>query len=236
MITSKDNEKLKLIRRLAQRKHRDREGLFATEGEDPLAAGRAADLEPELVLVAADSGLAGEEVERELLDSVSSLGSGTRAIAVWRAPWGERPAPLCVFLNGVRDPGNVGAIIRSAHGLGATSVALDPDCADPFSPRAVRAAMGSVFGVGLTRCGVGETPAPRAGLVAHGAGAWPPAAAPATLCLGAERDGLSGEVAAACAEIWTIPLAEGAESLGVAAAAAIALERVSSAAAEEGPS
>ena len=231
MISSKDNEKLKLVRRLADRKHRDREGLFVTEGEDLLAAGRTAGYEPQLLLTEAGAGLGGEEVERELLDSASTLGSGSRAIAVWKQRWSAAPTPLCVYLNGVGDPGNVGAILRAADALGAASVALDPDTADPFSPKAVRASMGSVFGVALVRCAVAGTPEPRAGLGAHG-GTWPPATTPATICLGAEREGLAGETAAACAEIWTIPLAGAAESLGVAAAAAIALERISSLAAE----
>jgi RNA methyltransferase, TrmH family len=230
MITSKDNEKLKLVRRLAERKHRDREGLFVTEGEDLLAAGRAAGLEAQLLLAEAGSGLGGVEVERDALDSASALGSGSRVIAVWEQRWASEPAALCVFLNGVRDPGNVGAILRAADALGARSVALDPDTADPFSPKAVRASMGSVFSVELVRCEVAATPEPRAGMVAHG-GAWPPTDPPATLCLGAEREGLSGEAAAACRELWSIPLAGVADSLGVAAAAAIALERISSAAA-----
>jgi len=233
LITSKDNEKLKLVRRLAERKHREREGLFATEGEDLLATGRAAGREPALLLTEAGSELGGEEVERVALDSASSLGSGSRAIAVWPQEWAGAAEALCVYLNGVRDPGNVGAIIRAADALGAASVALDPDAADPFSPKAVRASMGSVFTVGLVRCAVGETPAPRAGMVAHG-GSWPPEGHPGTLCLGAEREGLAGEAAAACDELWTIPLAGAAESLGVAAAAAIALERISSAAVHGG--
>ena len=63
-------------------------------------------------------------------------------MAVWEQRWAERPAALCVYLNGVRDPGNVGAIVRAADALGARSVALDPDCADPYSPKAVRASIG----------------------------------------------------------------------------------------------
>ena len=232
-ITSKDNEKLKLVRRLAERKHREREGLFVTEGEDLLAAGRGAGTEPELLLTVPGAGLGGVEVKRELLDSASALGSGTRALAVWRQRWAEAPSARCVFLNGLRDPGNVGAIVRSAHALGAASVALDPDSADPFAPKAVRASMGALFAVDLVRCEVAATPPPRAGLAARG-GAWPPASVPATVCVGAEREGLAGETAAACAELWTIPLTPGAESLGAAAAAAIALERISSAAAEAG--
>jgi TrmH family RNA methyltransferase len=184
-----------------------------------------------LLLTEPGAGLGGDQVERSLLDSASALGSGSRAIAVWRQPWVTEPAALCVYLNGVRDPGNVGAIVRAADALGARSVALDPDTADPFSPKAVRASMGSVFSVDLVRCAVADTPAPRAGMVAHG-GKWPPTGRPATLCLGAEREGLSGETAAACDELWTIPLAGATESLGVAAAAAVALERISSRAVE----
>jgi RNA methyltransferase, TrmH family len=229
LITSSHNEKLKLIRRLHERKHRERERRFVTEGEDLLAAGRASGVEPQLLLTEAGSGLGGDEVERDLLDRVSALGSGSRAIAVWEQRWSDGPEALCVYLNGVRDPGNVGAIVRAADALGARSVAIDPDTADPYSPKAVRASMGSVFGVALARCDVRDTPPPRAGMGAHG-GSWPPALRPATLCLGAEREGLSGEAAAACQEIWTIPLTGPAESLGVAAAAAIALERISSAA------
>ena len=80
MITSSDNPKLSLIRKLQARKWREREGAFVTEGEDLLEAGRAAGLEPREVLVPAGSGLAGDEVEPELLDSISALGSGTRVI------------------------------------------------------------------------------------------------------------------------------------------------------------
>src|SRR6478752_8729389 len=84
MIESPHNEKLKLVRKLRERKHREREGLFATEGEDLLEAGLAAGVEPRFVLVAPGSGLEGEEVEPGLLADVSTLGSGTRVIAVWR--------------------------------------------------------------------------------------------------------------------------------------------------------
>ncbi|HYP55803.1 MAG TPA: hypothetical protein VEQ41_05815, partial [Solirubrobacterales bacterium] len=117
MIVSPHNEKLKLVRKLRDRKHREREGLFVTEGEDLLLVGLAAGAEPRTVLVAADSGLEGEEVELGLLAEVSTLGSGTRAIAVWPRRWAEVIAPPCVYLHGVGDPGNVGAIVRTAHAL-----------------------------------------------------------------------------------------------------------------------
>lgn len=235
MIESPHNEKLKLARRLLrERKHREREGLFATEGEDLLDAGRAAGAEPRLLLTAAGAGLGGEEVAPELLASVSALGSGTRAIAVWERRWAEAPSPTCFYLHGVKDPGNVGAIVRTAHALLDGSVAIGPDCADPFSARAVRASMGSVFGLPIARAEVDETPAPRVALVAHGGEGPGGLSGAATVCLGAEREGLSAEVLERCETAVTIPLlAGGAESLNVAAAAAIAAERISSAAMQE---
>jgi TrmH family RNA methyltransferase len=228
-IESPQNEKLKLVRRLRERKHRDREGLFVTEGEDLLAAGLAAGEQPRLLLSAAGAGLGGEEVEPELLATVSTLGSGTRAIAVWAQRWAEDPRAACVYLHGVGDPGNVGAIVRTADALLGGSVALGPDCADPFSPKAVRASMGSVFAQRLVRASVLDTPEPRVALVAHGGGGLDALDSAATLCLGAEREGLSAEVLERCETAVTIPLrAGGAESLNVAAAAAIACERVAS--------
>jgi TrmH family RNA methyltransferase len=230
-VTSPHNEKLKLVRRLRDRKHRDREGLFVAEGEDLLEAGRAAGDEPELLLSAAGSGLGGIEVAPEALASVSELGSGTRVISVWRQRWAEPTGPVCVYLHDVGDPGNVGAVIRSAHALSEGSVVLGGSSADPFSPKAVRASMGSIFAHPVARADVAETPAPRAALVAHGGEDPASIVAPITLCVGAEREGLPEDVAAACEWRWTISLREGgAESLNVAAAAAIALGRISSAA------
>jgi RNA methyltransferase, TrmH family len=229
MIESPHNEKLKLVRKLRVRKHREREGAFVTEGEDLVEAGLAAGAEPRILLVAAGSGLAGEEVEPELLADVSSLGSGTRAIAVWSQRWVEPGGSPCIYLHGVGDPGNVGAIVRTAHALLAGTVVLGPDCADPFSPKAVRASMGSVFGQPLARGEVAQTPRPRAALVAHGGEGISGLDVAATLCLGAEREGLPDEVLAACDTQITILLqAGGAESLNVAAVAAICAERISS--------
>ena len=229
MIASPQNEKLKLVRKLRERKHREREGLFATEGEDLVEAGLAAGAEPRFLLTAAGSELGGEEVDPELLAATSSLGSGTRAIAVWPLLWSEQAGTPCVYLHGVADPGNVGAIVRTTHALLDGPVALGPGCADPFSPKAVRASMGSLFAQPPARAELGETPAPRAALVAHGGTGLDALAGVATLCLGAEREGLPADVLAECEIEATIPLrAGGAESLNVAAAAAIACERISS--------
>ena len=228
MITSPHNEKLKLLRRLQRRRAREREGLFVGEGEDLLAAAREAGAEPEELLTAAGEGLGGTEVEPALLDRFATLASGTRAIGVWRERWAEAPSKPCVYLHGIADPGNVGSVVRSAAALAGGSVALGPDCADPFGPRAVRASMGAVFTEPLVRAGVAETPEPRVALVAHGGEPLDRLAGAATLCLGAERDGLPEEVLDRCDAQVTIPLRPGAESLNVAAAAAIALHGIGS--------
>jgi TrmH family RNA methyltransferase len=233
MITSPHNEKLKLVRRLRERRHREREGAFVTEGEDLLEAGLAAGAKPRFVLAAAGSGIDGEEVEPELLAEVSALGSGTRALAVWPTAWAERAEAPCVYLHGVADPGNVGAIVRTAHALLGGTVALGPDCADPHGPKAVRASMGSIFGEPLRRAGVEETPEPRVALVAHGGDPLEAldGSEAATLCLGAEREGLPEHVLERCAQQVTIGLRPGtAESLNVAAVAAIACQRMAGAA------
>ncbi|HSS34580.1 MAG TPA: RNA methyltransferase [Solirubrobacterales bacterium] len=233
MITSPQNEKLKLVRKLRDRKHREREALFATEGEDLLEAGLAAGAEPRFVLVAAGAGIeavpGAEEVEADLLTEISSLGSGTRAIAVWPLRWAEQPATPCLYLHGVADPGNVGTIIRSVDALLGGSVVLGPDCADPYSPKAVRATMGSIFAQPPTRAQIRATPEPRVALVVHGGAPLDVLDGAATLCLGAEREGLPAAVLAECQARATIPLRSGAESLNVAAAAAIGAQRISSA-------
>ncbi len=227
-ITSPQNEKLKLIRRLRRRRGRDREGLFVAEGEDLLEAARRAGAEPEALLSAAGEGLGGVEVEPELLEAVSTLGSGTRSIGVWRQRWAEGPLEPCVYLHGVSDPGNVGTVIRTAAALVGGSVALGPGCADPYGPKAVRASMGAVFSQPLLRAQPTATPAPRAALLAHGGEPLDRLRGARTLCFGAEREGLPEAVLAACETRVTIPLRAGTESLNVAAAAAIALQRISS--------
>jgi RNA methyltransferase, TrmH family len=211
MITSPDNEQLKTIRKLQQKKHRERTGLFVAEGEDLVEAAR---WEPEVLLVA------GVDVEPALLDAVSSLGSGTRVIGVYRQMWSEPGGMLSVYLHGVHDPGNVGAIIRSAHALCDGPVILGPDCADPYSPKAVRASMGSIFARPPAR---GEPAGTRIALVR---GAQPLASVeaepPVVVCLGSEREGLPADFASDVRA--GIPLRDdGPDSLNVAMAATVAL-------------
>ncbi len=233
MITSSDNDRLKRIRKLRDRKWRDREGMFVTEGEDLLSAGIDAGRTPVDVLVAPDTGIVGIEVEPDLLDGVSQLGSGTRVIAVWEQASGDTGDGPVVHLDGVGDPGNVGTIVRTATALTGARVVLGGGCADAYSPKAVRASMGSIFAAPPRRGRVDETPSPRLGLVAHGGASLDDAiaslgGATPTLCLGGERNGLPEATIAACDATATIPLHPGAESLNVAAAAAIGLQRISS--------
>ena len=108
MITSKNNEKLKLVRKLGQKKHRERLGLFVTEGEDLARAGLAAGHDPYALLVHPDCGIEGETVELDLLAGAPSLSSGRRAIGIWPEIWTD-PEEVAsdgklLFLDAVTDP------------------------------------------------------------------------------------------------------------------------------------
>jgi len=218
MIRSPDNDKLKTIRKLAQKRWREKLGLFAAEGEDLVAAAAAAGWEPRFVL------RAGEDVEPELLHAVSSLGSGSRVIGVYEQRWSSPGGTLSVWLRGVEDPGNVGTIIRSAHALADGPVVLGPGCADPYSPKAVRATMGSLFARPPARAGFDELVGTRVALDASASDRLGDLAPPLVLCLGAERHGLPDDLLQAAEATARIPLrADGPESLNVAMTAAIAL-------------
>lgn len=181
-------------------------------------AGLAAGLEPEELLVA------GENVSAEVLATVSGLPHPARRIAVFRrSDLPTEASGVGLALWRVGDPGNLGTILRTADALGPAFVALSDACADPTGPKAVRASMGAIFRVPLA--GFEEAPGRRVALVAHGG---EPLSAidldgQVTFVLGAEREGLPEEVAAACDASASIELAQGAESLNVATAAALAL-------------
>ena len=221
-ITSPHNDQLKEIRKLAGRKWRDKLRQFVAEGEDLLAAADAAGWEPLARLVAEGSGLDGEEVKPNLLQQVSQLGSGTRALGVYGQRWAPQPTgPLCLALWGVNDPGNVGTALRGALAFGAASVALGPGTADPYGPKAVRASMGALFEVPVARVRtVEELPGRTIALVAHGGEPLAPDG-DTTLVVGAEREGLPDDIVAACDATATIPVR--AESLNAAMAATVAL-------------
>ena len=242
IIQSPQNPRLKELKRLATRRERRRSGRFVVEGEDLVLAAREAGREAIDGFRVAESGLGGphfHDVEPGLLRSVSTLGSGARVIGVYEQVWSAPVGPLCVYLHGVGDPGNVGTVLRSAQAFGASCVALGPGCADPHSPKAARASMGAIFSVSLAHVNdVGELPGERVALVAGAPdvlrGAVPAAAAGAdaadlpvaalTLLIGSERYGLPEEVVAVCDRSARIPIAS--ESLNAAMAATVALYEV----------
>jgi len=232
-IASPQNPRLKAVRRLHAKRERARSGRFLAEGEDLIAAAEHAGRPALEGYRLAGSGLGGNDfhdVERSALARASTLGSGTRVIGVYEQRWGTAVGPLCVYLHGVGDPGNVGTVLRAAQAFAASCVALGPGCADPHSPKAVRASMGAIFAVQLARVGdVRELPGERVALLAgaeavlrgpggEGAGV---GGHPITLLVGAEREGLPAEVVAACDRVARIPIAS--ESLNAAMAATVAL-------------
>jgi len=223
-ITSPHNERLKELRKLARRRARDLAGRFVAEGEDLLDAADAAGWKPVERYCAAGSGLPGVEVEAEVLASVSQLGSGTRALAVYEQRWAEAPAgPLCVYLHGIADPGNVGTILRSALAFGASSVALGQGCADPYGPKAVRASMGAVFAVPVARAdALDQLPGETIALDAHTTDILEgPLPEEGTILVGAERTGLPPELLSGADRTVAIPIRS--ESLNAAMAATVAL-------------
>jgi RNA methyltransferase, TrmH family len=228
-IKSLQNPRLKALRKLHTKRGRAATRRFLAEGEDLLEAAARAGRAPLEGYRLAESGLGAEDfldVEGSALRDVSSLGSGTRVIGVYEQRWGRPRGPLCVYLHGVGDPGNVGTVLRSAQAFGASSVALGPGCADPHSPKAVRASMGAIFAVELARAGsVAELPGRRIALSADAPellrGPLGSDVEGVTLLIGAERGGLPAEVVAACEQHARIPI--DGESLNAAMAATVAL-------------
>ena len=151
------------------------------------------------------------------------LGHPPRVIGVFRRgdlPAGVRPVTLALWHVG--DPGNIGTLLRSADAFGA-GVALSEGCADPTSPKALRASMGALFRVPLS--GFDEPAGTRVALVPRGGTPLPDVQieGEVVFVLGAEREGLPPEVLASCEVQASIPQLGEAESLNVAMAGTIAL-------------
>jgi TrmH family RNA methyltransferase len=228
-IASPQNPRLKALRRLQTKRGRAATGLFLAEGEDLVAAAARAGRPAVEGYRLAGTALGADdfyEVERSALGDVSTLGSGTRVIGIFEQRWVPVAGPLCLYLHGVGDPGNVGTVLRSAQAFGASCVAFGPRCADPHSPKAVRASMGAIFAVALARVGgVEELPGRRIALSADAPevlrGPGEAAGEAVTLLVGAEREGLPEDIVAACESSARIPIAS--ESLNAAMAATVAL-------------
>lgn len=178
------------------------------------------------------------EVTEEGLAAVADADSPRGLLAVSHLPRGgpEALSPprdaVCLYLEAIQDPGNLGALARVAEAFGAAALVLSAGCAHPNHPRALRASAGSLLRLPIAvDATIGaldrQWPAPPtwAALAAHGGGVPDGAAAPRplVLALGAEGSGLSPALAARADRTWTIPLGGRVESLNVAVAAAIAL-------------
>jgi TrmH family RNA methyltransferase len=215
MITSRDNERLKLVRKLHDKRWREKLGLFFVEGEDAVVAAREAGIEP------ADQLVAGVDVEAKLLAEVSTAPHPPRQIAVFRRADlpGAAHRPVRLALWQVSDPGNLGTLMRTLDAFGG-ALHLSAGCADPTSPKAVRASAGAIFRVPI---GPFEAaPRPWVVLDAQADRSPPPDFhGERTFVLGSERAGVPAEVLEATDGVWGIPIES--ESLNVAAAGAIAL-------------
>ena len=232
IVTSPENENVRRLRRLA---HRREPGLALLEGPRVVAEAVRAGITLDLLAVREGdkSPVRGPRLTfaRRLFDKVAltTTPQGVIAIAKVREASADEAIaaaraaqwPL-VVLDRVQDPGNVGAICRTAAAAGAPALAVLEGCADPFGPKAVRASAGNVFRLLVAHARWKDLE----GLDAFGAASArgvPLAEAPiqnaGMIVLGSEAHGLSRKDL----KLVTIPLSDGVESLNVAAAAAVIL-------------
>ncbi len=239
-VTSAHNSTIKLIRSLKEKKFRGQTGLFVAEGEMVLARARAEGWEPEFLVStdAIDNWGAAQRitVTPNVMGLLSAQNNPSRVLGVFRQRWHSEAQPdgLWLALETMRDPGNLGTILRTADAVGARGVILAGQSCDPWGADCVRASMGSIFGVPLVRM---ETPA----LISL-CEAWPGEvvgthlkapidyrrryASPVLLVMGSEGRGLSDELAAACAILIRIPMTGPAQSLNIAVATGIMLYEI----------
>lgn len=252
-ITSLANPLVKEIRALQQKKHRDESGLFLAEGQkllrdavdsgwrvEMLAYAAANAGEPAIGTLAAETKASGGtvlEVSTQVLEKITRRENPQNVIGVFKqrltAEMEIGNGGIWVALDRVRDPGNLGTIIRTIDAAGGGGVALVGACCDPFSLEAVRATMGSIFHVPLARTSedglIAQTRRNRAHLV----GTHLTAASldyrdadfrqPLILLMGNEQQGLSEKLTAACDALVRIPMRSGADSLNLAVSSGLML-------------
>ncbi|MGZ3278601.1 MAG: TrmH family RNA methyltransferase [Caulobacteraceae bacterium] len=252
LITSLTNPTVKAVRGLHLRKEREESGLFLAEGlkivieaidlgHAPriLMFGPDAAAHPLLqraVKTTRDAGGEVIEVNRDVLEKVSKRDNPQAVVAVFPqvyTPLADiRPAdaPCWVALQAVRDPGNLGTIVRTADAAGCGGVILVGDCTDPYSVEAVRATMGSVFAVKIAKAAVEEFLAWRASWPGSVVGTLLSATAdyrsadyrrPTMILMGNEQQGLPPDLAAACDVNVKIPMRGRADSLNLSVATGI---------------
>jgi TrmH family RNA methyltransferase len=225
VISSATNPRLKRARRLQGRRARSLLGLFTAEGEDLLEAALQAGIAPVEVLAVPGAGLpvSALDVEPELRAAVGTRGHPARVLATFATadlPAAPAAADVALELHGVRDPGNVGTLLRSLAAFGPGVAVLRDGCADPTGPRAVRASMGALFSVPVT---AEPPPGLRVALTAGGDAelAELDLRGPVTFLVGAERTGVP--VAVAYDVTARIPQAAAIDSLNAAMAGTVAL-------------
>lgn len=243
LITSAQNPTIKFIRALEQKKHRQETGLFAAEGLRALERARVAGIAPDYVLSVTgrqDWGQARDiRVSEAVMARLSAQNNPSGLIGVFKqsailSDFRPGSGDVAIALEDIRDPGNLGTIIRTADAVAVRHVLLIGDACDPFSPEAVRATMGSVFGVHISRIPTRQFHAVldewHGEIVATAAGAATDYrriyARPTLLLMGSEGSGLSDGLAARANVSVRIPMPGGAESLNVATASALMLYEI----------
>ena len=235
MITSKQNPFLKEIRSLVDKKYRDKFGLYVVEGVK--IVNEAIELKlPVRAVIGTEKGLSlvkatdcrCECVSEEVFNSVSSEISPQGVLAVVEKPTNALISPkgCCLLLDGVADPANVGAIIRTAAASGYNDIYTTEECADPYSPKAVRSSMSGVFRVNVMRgklcdlLSVIDKPVYVADM--HGKNAFKHTPkSEFCLCIGNEGHGVSEALKARADFIVSIPMQNGVESLNAAVSAGL---------------
>ncbi|MGH6820168.1 MAG: TrmH family RNA methyltransferase [Methylocella sp.] len=236
-ISSPQNPTIKLIRSLAHKKYREETGLFVAEGDKVLARAYSLGWVPETFVSTGPASPWGGarllEVTHEVMASLSAQNNPPPMLGVFRQRWQESvdAVGLWLALEDMRDPGNLGTIIRTADAAGASGVILAGHSCDPWSRDCVRATMGSIFAVPLVRMPVPSLidlcrnwPGETTGTHLQGTEDYRrPYGDPALIVMGSEGGGLSDGLAKACSALVRIPMREGPDSLNVAVAAGLML-------------
>ncbi len=242
-ITSRNNRLIKHIRKLtSDREYRRSSGLFFGEGPKLLAEALKAGTAIETVVTARGVDLPGldglwrAEVPADLLDSLCDTKTPQGVLFLAKMPDRTPPERLTgdrwLILDGLQDPGNVGTIWRTADGLGADGLVLVNHCADPFSPKTVRATMGACFRLPVYELEAEDLPGllARSGLPLYAAALRADTrdikGAQLSRCavvIGSEGRGVSPELLNISEQTVKIPMRARCESLNAAVAAAVIL-------------
>ena len=236
MLTSKNNPLIKETAGLKEKKGRKELGMFLVEGRKMALECLKSDFEIDRVFVA--DGYEGElpfsedqlvYVSEDILRYLSDEKTPQGIICRVKIPKRELSSPKgkCLLLDGVADPGNVGTIIRTANAAGYAEIYLTETCADPYSPKSVRASMSGVFFTTLYRAKrtdilsvLGETPIVVADMGGTNVFSFPPPKQFA-LAIGNEANGISEEVFLRATHTVKIPMQATQESLNAAVSAGI---------------